>query len=236
MSALRWLYLIAILSLSACSDNSDNGNRSSGRDNVSVKTTLQNADSAQGGKSRFAAAEAFEALAEKAFTASPADLKRAIKIADDATLALGKSVPDSLAESLQNRLAEIREAGNSEHRPDLALAAIEAFREIVGTTSILSNQPVEVGLLDYAGFRINADAQAQPPRWQDMNEAMSFARARWAMISQFPALSKLRDPFDTVLKKLQAAIATHDVNRTRAAAKTELDMVDELEAAFAKPA
>ena len=69
----------------------------------------------------------------------------------------------------------------------------------------------------------------------DMSIAATFARERWARLSGLAPLSKLRVRLDNELTAMDAAVRARNVTQARAAAKAELAMVDELEAAFAKP-
>lgn len=85
--------------------------------------------------------------------------------------------------------------------------------------------PLTSVLLDSAGFRFDADAQAKPPRWEDMARATTFARERWAALSNSAALSKFKVRFDNGLSAMEAAVRYRNVVQARAAAKAELAMV-----------
>ena len=221
------------LTLSACGSNNDAGRKADVPDSAAGQPVAMNQSDMATAMS--AAGEPFEVLAETAFTATPAELDKSILAADGAAGTLKTIVPAALSASLQTRLASIRQARKSDRRVDLSLAAIEGFRDIVSAVPGTPVVPIDVSLLDYAGFRFDADAQAKPPRWEDMATATTFARARWAKLSGLAPLSKLRVRFDNGLTAMDAAVRARNVTQARAAAKAELAMVDELEAAFPKP-
>ena len=221
------------LTLSACGSNNNAGSKADVPDSTASQATAMNQSETATALS--AAGEPFEVLAETAFTATPAELDKSILAADGAASMLKTIVPAALSASLQTRLTAIRQARKSDQRVDLSLASIEGFRDIVSAVPGSPAVPINVSLLDYAGFRYDADAQAKPPRWDDMAAATTFARERWATLSGLAPLSKLRTRFGDGLTAMDAAVRAHNVTQARAAAKAELAMVDELEAAFPKP-
>jgi hypothetical protein len=70
----------------------------------------------------------------------------------------------------------MKSARQVQDRAGLALSSIEAYRVLVGAVADNAKVPTEVSLLDYAGFRYDADLEANPARWGDMAAAVSFAR------------------------------------------------------------
>ena len=221
------------LTLSACGSNNNAGSKADVPDSTASQATAMNQSETATALS--AAGEPFEVLAETAFTATPAELDKSILAADGAASMLKTIVPAALSASLQTRLTAIRQARKSDQRVDLSLASIEGFRDIVSAVPGSPAVPINVSLLDYAGFRYDADAQAKPPRWDDMAAATTFARERWATLSGLAPLSKLRTRFGDGLTAMDAAVRAHNVTQARAAARAELAMVDELEAEFPKP-
>jgi hypothetical protein len=178
-----------------------------------------------------AAAEPFEALTETAFSASGPDLAAAAAKAEAAATAVRGHLPVDAARQLDARLAEIRAALQANNRADLAIASVEAYRTLVSAAP-RARVPVEVSLLDYAGFRYQADAAAQPVRWADMAEAAAFARDTWKILSPQIGDTALRARFDRAVAALGAAVQKRDRTEAVGAATTELALVDELEAYF----
>ena len=220
------------LTLSACGSNNNAGGKADAPKLTASQTEAN--DQFETAKALTAAGEPFEVLAETAFTATPAELDKAIDAADAATRPLKTIVPAALFASLQTRLTAIRQARKSDQSAELSLAAIEGFRDVLSAIPGTPVVPIDVSLLDYAGFRFDADAQAKPPRWEDMARATTFARERWATLSNSAALSKLKVRFDNGLSAMEADVRNRNIVQARAAAKAELEMVDELERAFAR--
>jgi hypothetical protein len=137
-----------------------------------------------------------------------------------------------LTTQLQTHLADILNAHKKNAPANLAIASNEAFRALVSAVAGKQKMPVNVSLLDYAGFRFDADAQATPARFADMEGAVLFAQEQWAGIKSRREIAKLSTRFNASLDDMDLATRSRDVAKARAAAKVELDMVDELETAF----
>src|SRR6266446_1860745 len=118
-----------------------------------------------------AAAEPFEALTEQAFSAQPKKLDQNITAAEKAAEQVRSALPSDVASELDQRLVEIRSARKSNDRSRLALASVEGYRLLVSAAP-QTKVPTAVSLLDYAGFRYDADLKSRPIRWSDMKAAM----------------------------------------------------------------
>lgn len=189
------------------------------------------AASTQAAARQLAAAEPFEALTETAFTATRAELEAAARKAEDAADGVRGELPIGAARQLTSQIAEIRAALPRGNRADLAIASVEAYRTLVSAAPH-TKVPLAVSLLDYAGFRYQADLGAKPVRWTDMVEAASFARGQWDSLSPQVTDTALRSRVDQAVEALRIAEAEHDSSRADHAARTLLDLVDELEAQF----
>ena len=155
-----------------------------------------------------------------------------ISKASIATARIAKFASPKLTTQLQNRLANIQTAQRKNATADLAIESNEAFRSLVSAVGGKQVIPITVSLLDYAGFRVDADAQAIPARFDDMKVAVLFAQEQWAGIKSRQEIAKLVPQFSAALNNMELASRSGDVALARAAAKVELDMVDELETAF----
>lgn len=181
-----------------------------------------------------AAVEPFELLTE---TASSGDQKK-METASSAALASGESVRNALSSSDRQKfdaeLASIRRAQQAKDMTGIALSSNEAYRILVSASSGLGKFPVEVSLLDYAGFRYDANLKAKASRWPDMAEATLFAEQQWAQIQPKLKQPALAAEFSKSLADMKKAAATKDSKLAAAAVKAELDLVDKLEGAFTK--
>lgn len=179
-----------------------------------------------------AAAEEFETLTESSFSANSAAREMMISKASVASAKIVKFASSKLATQIKSHLANIQNAQKQNATADLAIESNEAFRTLVSAVGGKQAIPVNVSLLDYAGFRVDADAQATPARFADMKVAVLFAQEQWAGIKSRQEIAKLAARFSTSLDHMDLAARSGDVAKARAAAKVELDMVDELETAF----
>lgn len=179
-----------------------------------------------------ATAEAFETLTESSFSADVAMRESKIARVRKSAAIVTEFASPKLAARLRTHLADIAIAEQDNVLADLAIASIEAFRDLVSAVEGKQALPVNVSLLDYAGFRFDADAQANPARFADMQEAVVFAQEQWAVIKSRQEVAKLSVRFSAALDNMELASRSGDAALARATAKVELDMVDELEAAF----
>lgn len=216
------------LAVAACGKNDIADKNSSGTTATSDATHGAAADA----KAVLAAVEPFEALAETAFTATTAELDKSIRAARDAVNSINKVIPADVASRLQGYISTIESARKTDRRADIAIASIEGFREIVSVASGTSAIPADVSLLDYSGIRFDSDALAKPPRWDDMVRAIAYGRERTAALSRFAPAAKLLPEVEKAFVQMEQAVSLRDVKAARAAAKKQLDLVDELEVAF----
>lgn len=179
-----------------------------------------------------AAAEPFEKLTETAFTATPAVLDATISEVRAAAQGARGALTANTATRLDEQIAAIDVARKADNRADLAIAAVEGYRTLVSSTAPGAKVPVEVKLLDYAGFRYDADLKAKQARWADMAQAASFGRERWASISSQVTDGALRANMDRALAEMADGASRRDAAVSSAAAQRELALVDDLEKFF----
>jgi hypothetical protein len=175
-------------------------------------------------------AEPFEALTEQAFTASWRDVDRLIADARSAGARARGILPGAAAAALDARLAAIGVARQAQDRPELALAAVETYRHLVQAQAAETVQvPIPVSLLDYAGFRYDALAQAPNVDWSAMEEATRFAGEQWRALAPTIASPALRGVMPQSIDAMSAAVRQRDLPFARSAVATELALVDLLE-------
>jgi hypothetical protein len=176
------------------------------------------------------AAEPFEALTEQAFTAAWPEADRLIADARAAAARARGVLPAAAAAGLDARLAAIATARQARDRPGLALAAVETYRILVASQDAATAQiPIPVSLLDHAGFRYDALAQAPNPDWAAMAQAARFAGDQWRALAPSVTSPGLRGVVPLSIAAMSAAARQHDLPFARSAAATELALVDLLE-------
>jgi len=180
-----------------------------------------------------AAAEAFEGLIERASAATAADLARQ----SASTAAQARSCQPLLSPrqsaTMDNVLGRIGQFEMTHDRLALASAAVEGYRTFVtAETRPVGGTPIEVSLLDYAGFRYQADARAVAPLWSDMRQALDIADEQWRAVSPRVSDDRLKARFSADLAELRGALEAADQRRGQSAVVRELNDVDALESYF----
>ena len=178
-----------------------------------------------------AAAERFENLTEAAFSTDPAELAKRTALATAAGASVRKGMSPDHGAALDSALGKIGLAARTRNTVDLSLASNEAYRAVLSEAGGEAKVPLDIGLLDYAGFRILADASDPKPRWDDVREALGYAHQRWNAVKPLIANAKAQDDFDKALVWVQEALAAKDAKSLERAATHELDLVDVLETA-----
>ncbi|MDQ6892298.1 MAG: hypothetical protein M3167_06420 [Acidobacteriota bacterium] len=195
-------------------------------------TALVPAPSDANGKTLRAAAEQFEKLTEIAFSAAWPTLAKRGDDAEKAADGLRRSLPNNIADQLDAQLSTMKTSRQNKDRAGLALSSIEAYRVLVSAVTDKVKVPTEVSLLDYAGFRYDADLKAKPIRWDDMARAVSFAHETWGALSPRAKASPVAVRFEKAVTNMDKAVAQRNKSLAAASVKAELDLVDQLEAFF----
>lgn len=174
------------------------------------------------------AAEPFEALTEQAFTAGWPAID---KLIGDARTALATAAQATGKTGLLDpRMAAIASARSAQDRVGLALASVEAYRELVESQDpATANPPIPVSLLDYAGFRFDALAQAPNVDWAEMARSVEFARRQWDAVAADIPSKAMPGVMSESLAAMAGAVERRDSASARSAAATELALVDLLE-------
>lgn len=214
--------LAAVLAIMGCTGQQGASDQSAAAGNA------QNSAAASANDSLRLAAEPFEALTEQAFTA---DWTAIDKLIADARTAITRAAAGGEKPKLaEQRLAAIASARAAQDRVQLALASVEGYREVIEAQDPASAAPpIAVSLLDYAGFRYDALAQAPNVDWQEMARSVDFARAQWQAVAPGISSKALPGVVDQSLSAMAKAVERKDVAFARSAAATELSLVDLLE-------
>lgn len=177
------------------------------------------------------AAEPFEALTETAFSATPPQLGAAVTKAEAAAAAIMGDLPPEAAGRLEHQMQQVKAEQAAGNRAGIALASIDAYRTLV-TAAPPARVPNAVNLLDYAGFRYQAQLRARPVRWDDAAASAAFAQGQWGQMMPKVTDALLTARVSAAVDDLKAAAAFRDPAKAERAANTELALVDELETYF----
>lgn len=223
-----------MLSLAGCNGQQSNSQTGQTKANVTVPQPPAGDADAQS-SAYLAAAEPFENLTEQAATATPANLATLIadatKAADGITLGLGATHKAAL----DTHISDIESAQKADDRTAIALAAVEGYRTLVESASDTGKVPRAVSLLDYSGFRYQADLTAKPIMWDDAGQAVGFAQQQWSSIADRVTDVALKSDFAKSVADMDSAVKAKDAQAATTASTHELDLVDKLESFFSKP-
>lgn len=179
------------------------------------------------------AAEPFETLTEQAATATPAVLDKLIGDARSAADGASSTLDQVQRDRLAAQLADITAAQKAGDQTAIALASVEGYRMLVESATDTGMTSRSVSLLDYAGFRYQANLAAKPVRWSDAQAAVDFADTQWVTLSAKIADASLRDQMSNSIADMHKAAQAKDPALAKSASTKELDLVDKLEAYFA---
>ena len=179
-----------------------------------------------------AAAEPFEKLTEISFSAAWPMIDQTIGEAQAAATGVRGSLVLDAAGQLDTRITAIKSARQKHDRAKLALASIETYRVLVSAVTDNAKIPTEVSLLDYAGFRYDANLKAHPIGWDDMAHAAAFARKTWDALSPRAKASPVAVKFEEALAAMDKAVVQRSKSLAASSVKTELELVDQLEQFF----
>lgn len=176
-----------------------------------------------------AAAEAFENLTEAALAADPKSIGAELALARRESGAARPFLDASTLGEIARLEIRLSDAVGQDDPVEVSLAANEFYRLFITAAHGEAKIPLEIGLLDYVGFRYRADSRAQPPRWQDMAQAHAYAEEQWRAVRPQIADRQTADRFDAVIMAMGLAVEDKDARAAASAANDELEQVDVLE-------
>jgi len=184
------------------------------------------------GKKLRAAAEPFENLTEISFSAAWPRIDKTVGEAEAAAGGVRGSLSKDVAGQLDAQVSAMKLARQKQDRAGLALSSIEAYRVLVSAVTDNGKIPTGVSLLDYAGFRYDANLKANPIRWDDMARAVSFAHKTWDALPSRAKASPVAVRFEKAITDMDKAVVQRSKSLAASSVKTELDLVDQLENFF----
>ena len=119
--------------------------------------------------------------------------------------------------SLETNMADIQAASVKNDRTGVALASVEGYRTLVESATDTGRMPIAVSLLDYAGFRYQADLTAKPVRWDDMNTAVAFAEQKWSGIANRITDTALKADFAKSITDMSVAAKAKNAKAAKTA-------------------
>jgi hypothetical protein len=180
-----------------------------------------------------AAAEPFATLTETAFSVPKAELRKTLAKAEEALQRVRPLLSKDAADEAADHASVLKAAAAKTERALMALASIEVYRDLVSSVSGAAKVLRSVSLMDYAGFRYDADLKADPIRWSDMGKAAQIAKQEWLTLAPRVGSLNLAAEVSAAVAGMVDAAERKDMSAAARSAKAELDLVDQLETHFA---
>ncbi|MFZ0243509.1 MAG: hypothetical protein WAL90_17860 [Desulfobacterales bacterium] len=180
------------------------------------------------------AASPFEDLTEYALAANWDGMNRALKAYFEQAVEVRKVLSAKAREDLAASIAAIEKSVGRRDNETVALKSVEAYRILIDALDKnLLVVPVQVALLDYAGFVSTVLSHFQSATdWPALEKAAAEAARNWAAIRDRVADKGLRDAVDTAIAGLHKAAIDKNLAMAIFAAQIDLALVDLLEGYF----
>ena len=194
---------------------------------ASVKAPSYKANPLAGG------AEIFENLTEAAPVINAAAFTKSLAEFEALYPLIAQRLSAGRKARLDTLVAGVRNAWQRGDRGAMAIQSIEAYRlfqESIDHTG--QPVPVEVSLLDYAGFKLNALLLSTQPDWKQIADTAQEASTWWTAIGPRITHKTLRDAMDQTVNGIKDAAARKNPELLRFAANMDLVLVDGLETFF----
>ena len=146
---------------------------------------------------------------------------------------LRTAVPATTFKAIESRVRDQRTAVKAGTAIATALASVEIYRLLQETIDPRSRAvPVQVPLLDYAGFKILALAKGDAVQRASIDATVKEAASFWKQVETRISSVALRNMIGSIMTGLADAAAAKDPAYTAFAAKMLLESVDLLEGQF----
>jgi hypothetical protein len=179
------------------------------------------------------ASSPFEDLTEYALANNAEGMKKALKAFDDQAASVRQVLPPPALQKLTSLVAEIRQAQQKGENQVVAMNSVEAYRVLVDSLDAKSLVvPLQVSLLDYAGFKLKVLLAANPPDWTAIQGTVAAAGSSWKSLAPLVRDKALSDAVNTMITGLNQSVAAKNSGMAGLAAQMDLALVDLLEGYF----
>jgi hypothetical protein len=175
----------------------------------------------------------FEDLTEYALAANTDGMKLALKAYNDQAAGVSKVLSAKARNEMDVLIAVIKKAEHQGDNETLALKSVEAYRILIQSLDVNSLVvPIQVSLLDYAGFKFMALLHAKATDWLALEKVAEEAQQNWAAIHPRVTDKGLSDAVDTAIAGMYKACIEKNAGMAVFAAQIDLALVDLLEGYF----
>ena len=175
----------------------------------------------------------FEDLADFGLAKNDGGIRTSLAAVHKQAPAVRKALSAEAGRRFDGLVSALGKAAGEKSHQAVADHAVEAFRVLIENLDAAGLQvPKEVGLLDYAGFKIRVLGAAPRPDWNAMRKTVGEAGGWWNAIKAKVPSRALSDAMGSTLHGLQEASRSENLPMVRFAAQMYLDLVDLLETHF----
>lgn len=198
---------------------------------VPSTTAAKKADPLAGG------AEIFENLTEAAPVMDAAAFKKSLAAFETLYPSISTQLSPDRKKRLDSLVTGVRNAWHKGDRGAMANQSIEVYRLLEESIDRSGQRvPVEVPLLDYAGFKLKALLLSKQPDWKQAGKTAQEASAWWTTIEARVKDKSLGSAMAHTIAGIKEAAARKDSRLLRYAAEMDLILVDGLEVFFSSHA
>ena len=179
------------------------------------------------------AASPFEDLTENALAGNKKGMQSAIKAYDEQAAKVSKVLSPKARHDIESLVTAIRKSEQQSDNESVALHSVEAYRTLIESLDSGSLiVPVQVSLLDYAGFMLKVFLHAKSPDWSVLRRTAEEARRHWTAIESRVSDKGLCDAVNTTIAGMNKATTSKNTEMAFFAAQVGLALVDLLEGFF----
>jgi hypothetical protein len=181
------------------------------------------------------AASPFEDLTEYALSGNKPGMHQALKAYADQAAAVRAVMAAQPSREMDSLIAAIKKAESRGDHETVALKSVEVYRILIESLDAKRLAvPVQVSLLDYAGFKFQALLHAKSTDWLALGHVAKEAQQNWAAIRSRVTDQGLSDAVDTAVAGMDKACMAKNGEMASFAAEIDLTLVDLLEGYFTR--
>lgn len=204
-------------------------------DCVSIDASSSRTHTSTANSVLLSASSPFEDLVEYAMTGNRNGVQRALIEYNLQAAEVSKALPPVSRRTMEELVASIKRAEEHSDNETIAFKSIEAYRLLMDSLDPKSLVvPIQVSMLDYEGFRLQAILHFSPNDWSEIQRTSGEAQKYWITIKPRVRNKGLADAVDTMIAGMNDAAQKKNKEMAIFASKMDLAMVDILESYFEK--
>jgi hypothetical protein len=182
----------------------------------------------------------YEDMVEPALTNNEKLVTEFLATADKEADAVKKVLPADAVKQFEGLLQKMHAAADAKDGRTVAANGMMVYRLFVDHLQADSLRvPLEVHLIDYAGYQLQILASAEQPDWQAISQVAADTETWWKAIARTKVTNKdkaIRATVTSAVRGTKQAAEKKNLGMIKFAAQMDLDLVDVLEGLFPKSA